>query len=552
MLKKLTIKNMALLEAGVLEFDKGLSVLTGETGAGKSVIVNALSLALGDRGDREHIRFRADYAELEAIFDVASLPTEYKKQYSEYLDNNQLIIYRQIARSGNSKIKINGITSTLTELKEMTAPLAEILGQHANQVLMDESNHLDFLDNFADLSILKENVAKDYNHWKALSDKLNKTKAKREQILKERELLLFQKNEIEKANIEIGEEEQIIAEKKKLDSARTLIRSCNMISEIFENEEASLSSLIQLAQKELDSMAEADETLKPRVEELTDIAFRLTDLNRVMEQYGSSIVDDPERIEEINLRLDEIYKLKKKYGGSEQTILAALDEIIAQLQNTPPDIDGYISELETDVKKAFDKYSEEALRLSEIRKKAADYLKKLVIKELSELAIDRSKFDFEFLYEEDPNGVIIDGRGVKPTANGLESGRIMFSANPGEPAKSLVKTASGGEISRVLLALKSAEKKSAKLARPTMVFDEVDAGIGGMTAIEVGKKLKKLSLNSQLIVITHLHQIAREADYHYVAQKLTGGNKRATITVRKLEPPEVARELDRMVALPTE
>lgn len=541
---------MALLESGVLEFDKGLSVLTGETGAGKSVIVNALSLALGERGDREQIRFRADQAELEAIFDISSLPADYKKQFSNYIDNNMITIFRQISRTGSSKIKINNITATLAELKELTAPLAEILGQHANQVLMDENNHLNFLDNFADLGELKIKVAKDYNHWKVLTDKLSQTRAKREHILKERELLLFQKNEIEKANIEIGEEEQIMLEKKKLDSARNLIRSANMISEIFDNEETSLASLIQLAQKELDSMAEVDGTLTSKVEELTDISFRLNDLGRTIEQYGSSIIDDPARVDEINLRLDEIYRLKKKYGGSEQMILNAIEEIKAQLNNTPPDIDGYISELEQDVKTAFDTYSKEALTLSEIRLKAADYLKKLVVKELKELAIEHSKFDFEFIYENDPNGVMINGQAVKPSANGLESGRIMFSANPGEPPKSLVKTASGGEISRVLLALKSAEKKSAKLGRPLMVFDEVDAGIGGMTALEVGKKLKKLSQNSQLIVITHLHQIAREADYHYVAQKLTGNNKRATITVRKLEPPEIRLELDRMVALP--
>ncbi|HKK20984.1 MAG TPA: DNA repair protein RecN, partial [candidate division Zixibacteria bacterium] len=179
-----------------------------------------------------------------------------------------------------------------------------------------------------------------------------------------------------------------------------------------------------------------------------------------------------------------------------------------------------------------------------------DYLEKLVTKELTELAIDSGGFKFEFVYQDDPEGVIMGTRAVKPGPNGLETGRILFSANRGEPLKSLVKTASGGEISRVLLALKSAEKKNNKLQHSLLVFDEVDSGIGGQTAIEVGKKLKKLSADSQLLVITHLHQIAREADHHFVAEKDAGKGRRTTITVRSLTDEGKDRELARMVALP--
>jgi DNA repair protein RecN (Recombination protein N) len=231
-------------------------------------------------------------------------------------------------------------------------------------------------------------------------------------------------------------------------------------------------------------------------------------------------------------------------------VLQTLIHINEQLQDRP-DIDSLIDRLEGDYENRRQTYTKEALALSEARHKAADYLQKLVIKELTELAIDNGGFEFEFVYEDYADGIAIDGRAVRPFPYGLESGRFLFSANPGEPLKSLVKTASGGEISRVLLALKAAEKKANKLFHSLLVFDEVDAGIGGQTAVEVGKKLKKLSENSQLIVITHLHQIAMLADHHYVAEKKTK-KSRAVIFVDRLDQTGRKAEIDRMLALPEE
>ncbi len=550
MLKNIRIENLALVELAELEFDKGLSVLTGETGAGKSIIVTALSLALGGRAEREFIRNKTDKCVIEACFDVSKTSAEYKRLHADFIDDNQLLISREIARDGHSKIKINGKSATLTSLKSASEPIAEILGQHANQMLMNEDNHLDFLDHFAALNEIKQLVADAFADWRATSNELANITAKRDLIARERELLLFQKNEIEKACVTVGEEEQMADEKKILDSARTLMASASTVKEILENEENSVASLLSAARKELDRMAQIDNKLEKKAGELTDIAYQLEDIRSFVEQYGSSIPDNPNRIEEINLRLDEIYGLKKKYGGSEQAVLDSLEIIDTKLAATPPDIDSYINELAEKCLRLFESYSEQALALTDTRKKAAAYLQKLVVKELQELAIDNGGFDFEFIYEDDADGVIINDRAVKPSANGLERGRIVFSANPGEPLKSLVKTASGGEISRILLALKSAEKKNNKLRHSLLVFDEVDSGIGGQTAIEVGRKLKKLSNNNQLLVITHLHQIARESDYHYVAEKKVGKDKRATINVRMLDSAGIQKELTRMVALP--
>lgn len=550
MLQKLIIENIALIDYLELNFSKGMAAITGETGAGKSIVVNALSLVLGERAEKDYIRHGFNFGRVEAHFNLDKIPPEIKKDFEIYFNENSLQIVREISKNGRSKIKVNDKTITLAELKELTSPLAEILSQHANQQLMDETYHISFLDNFADLNNLKEEVSDKYHLWHNKNSELKKIRDKRDFLLNESDLLNFQKKEIIDANITVGEEEDLTAEKKKLDSVRTLMSSANLIKDVFDNEENSIRTMLELATKELEKMVQSDPTLSKQQEELTDISYRLSDLSSLIESYGESLVDDPARIEEINIRLDEIYKLKKKYGGSEQSILDALQQIKEKLSRQPENIDEYIEQLEKETNELFSSYSETALALSETRIKAAAFLEKQVIKELNDLAIENCQFEFEFIYEDDPNGVPLEERTVKATPEGLETGRILFSANPGEPLKSLVKTASGGEISRVLLALKSAEMKNQKLARSLMVFDEVDAGIGGQTANEVARKLKKLSTQNQLIVITHLHQIAREADHHFVVKKKNDKERRVVIDVNKLDPKSRDLELKRMIALP--
>jgi DNA repair protein RecN (Recombination protein N) len=549
MLKNLKIGNIALVVDADLAFDKGLTVLTGETGAGKSVIVTALSLVLGERADRDFIRHGADRATVEASFSASTMTPQYRKEYANYILEGQITVAREISLDGTSKVKINGASASLARLREITAPVAEILGQHANQMLMDEENHLLFLDHFAGVESQRDFVGELFAEWEKTSAELRRTTAKHDQLAKERELLLFQKNEIDKANIRAGEEESLVAERRILDSARSLMNSAAIVQNLLDSEENSAIGQLRLARKELDRMAEVDKKLEAKAGELSEIELAIEELRRFVEQYGSSIPDDPARLEEINLRLDEIYVLKKKYGGSEEAILKTLDVINQQLADRP-DIDGVIEALRKDTERLFKEYAVKARELTEVRVKAADYIRKLVIKELTELAIDKAEFRFEFLYEDDPDGVILDGRAVKPFAHGLENGRFLFSANPGEPAKSLVKTASGGEISRVLLALKAAEKKNSQLQRSLLVFDEVDAGIGGKTAGEVGRKLKRLSEGCQVMVVTHLHQIARLADHHFVAEKTRKQGGRSVIVVRKLDAPGITEEIARMVALP--
>ena len=549
MLLRLDISSFALIDDVSLTFDKGLSVLTGETGAGKSVIVTALGLALGDRAEREHIRYGCSKATVDATFSAEWMSLEYKTTFADYLDNGLFTVSREILRDGSSKVRINGHSATLARLNELTSPLAEILGQHSSRLLLDEENHLSFLDSFAGAYGLRGEVNHLFEQWDDLRNELRQVRSRRETLERERELLLFQQKEITDAEVRLGEEEELTQERRILDSSRALMESSALIENLLNGEDQNLIDTLRAVRKEIDKMSAIDSSLAPQAKQLEELDFQLEDFRGAIEKYGASVPDDPTRLGEINTRLDELYRLKRKYGGSEESILDTLATIEQSLSESP-DVSAHIEELEGREQEARERYTAKALQLSEMRAKGATYLQKLVVKEMSELAIDHGQFDSEFLYEDQADGIEIHGRTVKAHPYGLENCRFLFSANPGEPLKSLVRTASGGEISRLLLAIKAAEKKSNQSSHSLLVFDEVDAGIGGQTAVVVGTKIKKLARNCQVIVITHLHQIARQADHHYLAQKTGGRGRRVTINVVKLEGPDVLSELDRMVALP--
>jgi len=406
-----------------------------------------------------------------------------------------------------------------------------------------------FLDGFASIDEQREEVGMLFDQWERVHLELRRVRKSRDEIQNERELLLFQQKEIEDASLEMDEEERLNAERKILDSARGLMESADIVQSILGADEQSPIDALRAARKEIERMARIDDRLDEQVKLLTDLEYQIEDVRGAMEKYGASIEDNPQRLEEINERLDEIYRVKQKYGGSVETTLKTLQQIKDKLRDRP-DTDQLIRELEEKEAACRDAYADKAVQLSDVRRKAARYLQRLVVKEMAELAIADGQFDSEFVHVEHPDGVMYKGQTLKPNSFGLERCRFLFSANPGEPLKSLVKTASGGEISRLLLALKGAELKNNELSHSLLVFDEVDTGIGGQTAVEVGRKIKRLAEKSQVIVITHLHQIARLADHHYLAEKHESANDRVTIDVTRLDGPSVHAEIDRMVALP--
>ncbi|MFH1688534.1 MAG: DNA repair protein RecN [bacterium] len=549
MLKRLEIDNLALVEHLELEFDGGLTVLTGETGAGKSVVVTALALILGARADREYVRHGADKCCIEATFGIDRVSPDLLKQWDLDESCRELVIRRTISDQGQSTSSLNGCHLALSKLRSLAAYLGEILGQHAGQMLMNEANHLPYLDQCAGLQELAIGVSQLYQNWQEAVHRLTRLTVDCAQLKQQQELLQFQHTEISQANIVIGEEEELLTQRRVLDSARSLIDSARMIGELLDGEDNSALDLLRQVRGAIDSMAAVDAKLEDSAGELYDVQIRLEELRRSIESYGSSISDDPARLEQINIRLDEIYRLKRKYGGSEESILQALSVINSRLAENP-DVDRQIELVQEQIETFRSEYSRVAIELSRRRVQAAAQIETQVVSQLAKLAIKGAQFQFTFGYEDDPGGVILDDRAVAAGEHGLETVFLSFSANPGEPLRPLVKTASGGEISRVLLALTAVQTGGKGKHQPMLILDEVDAGIGGDTANKVARKLRSMSHGTQILVVSHLHQIARLADHHLAVRKTVARDKRPVITVARLEGDEVTTELQRMIALP--
>lgn len=553
MIKRLFIENFALVEKLEIDFEDGMIVLTGETGAGKSIIVGALACLLGEKADKDDIRSGKKLAVIEGDFLISGLP-DIENSLDELeidYEDNLITLRREISLKKSSKCFLNGRLMTLSQLKAVTESLAELFGQHSHQLLLDEKNHPAFLDRFARLGDKVDTLRQLYYDWDSTKRELVRLRARFKIEKNERELLLFQKDEIEKAKIYPGEEEELTAEKKILDSSQLLGEKSSTILKLLEQNENSALETLNMCRKELSGITDLDEALIKRAELLNQAIINLEEFRGEIEAYLSDIPDNPDRQEEINLRLDEIYRLRKKYGGSEESILSTLEQINEQLK-LKINIDDRISLLENEEIQLFKKYETLALDISAVRKKASHKLEQLVIKELKKLGIDSACFNYDFIYDDDTDGVRLENRIVKPGPEGLETGRFLISANPGEPLKPLAKTASGGEISRIMLALKAADRKQNKKHRPLLVFDEIDSGIGGETANTVAKRLLALSSDYQLLVITHLHQIASVGDFHYAVAKIDTKSKRKTVSVRKLNKTERKREIKRMLSIPQE
>ncbi len=560
MLKRLYLKNFALSDKLEIEFDSGLSVLTGETGAGKSIIVGAIARLMGEKADRDDIRSGSTAAAIECDFDISKESTNSLRDIKAELedldievDSELLNIRREIFAKGASKSYINGQLVSLGQLRRISKYLAELYGQHSHQLLLDEKNHLNFLDSFAGITKKIEKLRWLFNNWDNTRKDLDQLITNRDQRKKELELLKLQKEEIEKANIRIGEEEELLNEKKLLDSSQKLAEKSSNILNFIDRQELSAIEILEICRNEFSKMAAIDKSLDKTGELLNQAIINIGELRTEIESYQASISDDPNRQGQINIRLDDLFKMKNKYGGSEEAILAFLEKTDKKI-GADLNIDDKIRNLQRLEKENFDKYFELASDISSKRKKASKNLSKKVELELSQLGMDKSKFLFEFLYESDTNGIEWDGKKIKPTPDGLESGRFLISANPGEPLKPLARTASGGEISRIMLALKAAEKQNLKKQDSQgnlLVFDEIDVGIGGVTANAVAGKLDFLAQEYQLLVVTHLHQISAKSKHHYAvkksSQKSTGRN---IIAIKKLNKSERTGEIKRMLALP--
>lgn len=539
MLKRLKIKNYALIESICLEFGQGLNVITGETGAGKSILVDALGLALGRKSNGDAIRTGENQAEVVAVF-------ECDDNLSSSVNNGkaELHIRRVVSRNGRSTCFVNGHKTTISSLRNMVRDMVDIHGQHGQQSLLDTARHLEFLDTFGGLGTQKELVASGYHLIKQLQGKLSGLIKEKKNSADRRNLIKFQVEEIEAAKIEPNEDEILTKEHSRLENSERLMEICATLEMLLYEGDNSVAELLGNAASQISEMYQADTSLKPRLEEANDLLFTCENLARYLGKHGQNIERNPERLVDVADRLDFLNRIKKKYGGDLQNVISFLDSAKKEIK-TEKSIEKEIEKLQRKVKESIAKFSTDCLRLSKKRQSFARKASLAIVGHLKNLGMPDSRFNISLSRNTDPKGVVIDG-GVKysATEEGIESGSFQISTNQGEDLRPLASVASGGELSRILLAMKSV--LSLQNSVQVLIFDEIDTGISGRIADVVGKRLRALSNSFQTISVTHLPQIARMADQHISVSKQTNRG-RTKVEVNVLDMEGRVRELAQLI-----
>jgi DNA repair protein RecN (Recombination protein N) len=545
MLRELKINNLALIESLHLVFsspkaDSGasLSVLTGETGAGKSIILQALNLLSACKASNTWIRTGADSASVEAFFETDSSQKVLLKGLEEkgFAIEDTLILKRIISRQGRSRYFINDSMATAALVEFVSENLFSVASQHEHQILLNSRHHLDFIDAVGELWDQRAEFGELFSQWTELKAELDKLQQKEQDREQRRDLLTFQLQEINESHIREGEDEELAAEKKVLKASDTLMELGRMSCDILSDAVA-----VNLGQvrKSIEQMAQTDQSLSDIAERISGSSYEIDDVARLLNQYLHDIPSDPMRLEEIEERIDLLQKLKRKYGGSGKL----LDEVIrygkqAEQELTELDtMDHRLADIAQKLSSIEKTLLEKAAKLTGARKKTAGKLEKGISKELSTLSFANAEFNVQFEN--------IDNSLAELSPAGWDRVEFMFSANPGEPVKPLAKIASGGELSRLLLGLKIILARRDQVG--TVIFDEVDAGIGGQAAEDIALKIKELSGHHQVLCITHLPQIASRADEHFKVDK-TVKNKRTSTGISLLDRDKRVSELARMLA----
>jgi DNA repair protein RecN (Recombination protein N) len=542
MLDSIRIVNFALIDELTVDFKRGLNIFTGSTGAGKTIIIDALGLALGERASDESIRTGENQTTIEAIF---SKPSSIIMTEFDLGDSDELIVRREINRDGKSKAFINNKLVTLQNLRGLGADLASVTGQHEQKGLMDNTSHRVILDNFAGLKDELMHLEEAYNDYTRIKGDLETVIKKQAESSAERELLVFQIKEIENASLSEGEDEKLDREKLQLVNAETIKTICQLCREITFEESGSVSERLKASFKEMTKAvkySDLAEVIRTKIEEQL---LNLEEIDGLIYKLESSYEMDPARLEILEDRINLIKKLKKKYGHSITEINDFLNQAKSKLSGYE-DLGGQIKILASELDSCRTKLSSQGAEISAKRKKAALKIEKEVVGHLTDLAMQGSSFKVDFQYRPDPDGPFLIGtQSLAGDQTGYDKIEFLICANPGEGLKQLSSTASGGELSRILLALCSA--LSQVYPAQTLVFDEIDSGISGEVASQVGKKLQKLAQTRQVICITHLQQIASRGEAHFKVYK--GKVKgRAVTRIKALEGQDRLAEIARLLA----
>lgn len=556
MLTELHIQNFAIIDRLEIKFRPGLVIFTGETGAGKSIIMDAVEMLLGGRADATAIRSDADLAHVEGTFKLSGPERNAAQDIlkrEELLDDPDFVtLSRELRREGRSTARINGRTVNLALLRELGEILVDIHGQSEHLSLLNVRAHLGLLDRYANVESQLVAYHKTYQSLLGIRRELDELRAAQQDAQRRTDMLTFQAEEIEAAKLRKGEDEELKQERDRLANAEALAALAQEALTVLDegsSEATAATDLLGQAAQSLAKLSQIDAAQSALADQAASFEENLADLARGLRNYLEAIEFNPKRLEEVEERLDLIHRLTRKYGSGIEAVIAFAVDARRQLE-TISTASARISELEASESAALSRLAEQGLALSQKRKEAAERMSKAVENELDDLKMAAARFAVDFQDRPDPQGVPApDGERLAFDANGLDRVEFLVAPNPGEGLKPLVKIASGGETSRLMLALKNVLARADQV--PTLIFDEIDQGIGGRVGGTVGEKLWRLGRQHQVMVITHLPQLAVFGDQHYQVQKVIE-NGRTLTRVAELEGEPRTLELAQMLGAVTE
>ena len=551
MLTELRIQNFAIIDSLELEFDSGLIILTGETGAGKSIVLDAVEVLVGGRVDAAMIRSDAPRALIEGVFRLDGTERapihEILKKEDLLDDPRYLVLSREIRREGRNVARVNGRTVNVSLLKALGAALVDIHGQSEHLSLLNPRAHLGLLDRFAETDALRQEYREQYQALRAARRELEELRQAQDDAERRTELLTYQAEEIEAAALSPGEDESLRLERDRLANAEALSSMAQTALTLLDEgspEAAAVTDLFGQVAQSLHALAKIDSSQEPHVRRADALLEELTDLAKELRDYLEAIEFSPKRLDEVESRLDTIRTLKRKYGDSIEEILAYAERARRELE-TITHASERIEALQKEESALLARLAKTGLALSEARQRAAKTLAERIEAELAALHMSRARFSVDFQRRPDENGLPLpDGSRAAFDASGLDKVEFLIAPNPGEGLKPLAKIASGGETSRLMLALKNVLAQADEV--PTLIFDEIDQGIGGRIGLVVGEKLWRLTRRHQVFCVTHLPQLAAFGDEHWQVQKIIEDGRTLT-RVKKMEENDRLLELAQML-----
>ncbi len=547
MIKSISIQNIALIEDLNIDFYNGLNIITGETGAGKSILLNAIGFILGEKIGPDTLRTGASKGSVEVVFDITHNPRlkEILALSGVEVEEDTLIIRREVTEDSRSRSFVNLHSVTNSNLKTFGEYLLDISGQHDHQSLLRSKTHIDLLDNFGNLQVLREELSLKVLNLRELISRLEGLRSEEEDKKKSFEMNQFAIEEIGKSQLKLKEDKELEKELEALSNFEKLNTTLKAAYHDLYEQDHSVIPTVEKIITELEKITHFDPNLEKSSSDLREGLYLFENVRDTLRTYKDGLDYSPERIEEINERLELFDDLKRKYGATIGDIIAhkakCEDEVLKYTQDNKL-IDGLSKEIE----ESQTGLSQLALNLSRTRQKQAKLLESELEKELKFLGMDKTSLKVEFRYVQDDNSFLkVSGKGVKIEEKGIDRVEFIFSANPGESPKPLNKIVSGGELSRVMLAIKTILTEMDEI--DTLLFDEVDAGIGGETAFKVGKKIAEIARKRQVLCITHSPQIASQSEYHYFVEKREQNGRTITI-IRKLDEGTKVKEIARMLS----